>query len=153
MANSFSQMPTHVVTAVKYRQALILPDWREYLHRYITGIFTNQGLRLLQVNSMPDHMHILFESKPNCCVSDIMRVVKAASTRWINQQKYTQAHFQWQEGNGVFNLGRKDVPVVAAYIQNQQTQHRKETFREEFLRVCREEEVDFDPQYIFHESL
>ncbi|GAB4094347.1 IS200/IS605 family transposase [Flaviaesturariibacter terrae] len=153
MANTYSQMPIHVVTAVKYRQALILPDWREYLHRYVTGVFSNQGLRLLQINSMPDHMHILFESRPNCRLSDIMRIVKADSSRWINEQQFCRSHFQWQEGYGAFNVSRRDVPAVATYIQNQQKHHRNESFPDELVRLYREEEIVFDKQYIFHEPM
>lgn len=151
MANTYTQMPIHVVTAVKYRQALILPHWRDDLHGYIGGILTNQGLRLLQINSMPDHLHVLFEHHPDRKLSDVMRMIKADSSRWINQQGFTRTRFQWQVGYGAFHVSRRHVPRVASYIQNQQRHHAKESFGKEYRRLLTEEAIAFDPQYLFQE--
>lgn len=79
MANTYTQMHLHLVFAVKYRQALIQPEWEERLHKYITGIIQNNGHKLLAINSVPDHMHIFIGMNPSQSISELMRLVKATA--------------------------------------------------------------------------
>jgi REP element-mobilizing transposase RayT len=104
MPGTYSQIHIQIVFAVKYRQALIMPAWEDELYKYITGIITNKGQKLLAINGMPDHIHILIGMKPSCCLSDLVREVKKASTEFIKEMKFTPSNFRWQEGFGAVLL-------------------------------------------------
>ncbi|MEO6405767.1 MAG: IS200/IS605 family transposase [Ferruginibacter sp.] len=94
MANTYTQLHIQFVFAVKYRRALIHPDWKERLHQYITGIFQENKHKILQVNSMPDHIHIFIGMRPHQSISALMQNVKTESSKWINNQHFCLEHFQ-----------------------------------------------------------
>ena len=149
MANSYTQIHIHFVFAVKYRAALIGDDWRERLHQYITGIFQENKHKMLQINSMPDHVHIFIGMRPDQSISSLMQNVKTESSKWIKVQKFCSQPFAWQEGYGAFSYSKSQVPAVIKYIQNQPIHHQKESFLEEYRKLLRLFDVNWDEQYIF----
>ncbi|NEU07599.1 IS200/IS605 family transposase [Flavihumibacter sp. R14] len=149
MPNTYTQLHIHLVFAVKYREAIIQKDWQEELHRYITGIFERNNHKLLQINSMPDHIHILVGLSPHQSISAIVQNIKSESTKWINAKKFCRRPFNWQEGYGAFSYSKSQVPSVIRYIKNQELHHKKATFLEEYRRMLTLFEVDFQEQYIF----
>ncbi|PWL27970.1 IS200/IS605 family transposase [uncultured Roseivirga sp.] len=149
MANTYTQVHIQVVFAVKNRSSLIHATWEDALFRYITGIIQNHDHRVLQVNGMPDHVHILFGMKPDQALSDLIKQVKQDSSKWINQQGYVQGKFSWQAGYGAFSYSKSQIPRVVRYIQNQKEHHKKKTFREEYLEFLKAFEIDFNEGYIF----
>ena len=151
MANSFTQIQIHVVYAVKYRQALIQKKWQTDLHQYTTGIIRNQGHKLMAINSVQDHLHLLIGMRPVQALSDLIEEVKGSSSKWINDHHLTPTHFNWQKGYGGFSVSTSAVPSVAKYIMNQEEHHRKKSFREEYLELLKENDIEFDERYIFQE--
>lgn len=151
MANSYSKLHVQFVFAVKYREALIGQDWREDLHKYITGIFQQNDHKMLQINSMPDHIHIFIGMRPHQAISTMIQNVKTESSRWINARRLCKRSFNWQDGYGAFSYSKSHVPAVIRYIQNQEIHHRKETFLEEYRRMLKLFEIDHDDKYIFKE--
>lgn len=128
MANTYTQIHLQCVMAVKFRQAVITPTFHERLHQYITGIVRNNGHKMIAVNSMPDHLHLFFGFRPDQSLSDLMRIVKGDSSKWINKENFTPQKFRWQEGYGAFSYSRSQIPTVANYIANQEVHHKKRTF-------------------------
>ena len=149
MANTFTQIYIHVVFSVKQRVSLIQNEWREELHKYITGIIRNEGHKLLAVNSMSDHIHILISIKPDTSLSELIRDVKANSSKWINEKKYIQTKFPWQEGFGAFSYSHSQLDTVIRYIQKQNEHHKKQTFKEEYTSFLKRYGVSYDPKYVF----
>ncbi len=149
MANTYTQIYIHVVFAVEWRQALLKPENKEELHKYITGIIRNKGQKLLAINSRPDHVHILLGMNPALALSDLVREVKKSSTRFINEHRWVKGHFNWQEGFGAFSYSRSSLDAVIRYIQNQDQHHTKQSFREEYVRLLRKFDIAFDEKYIF----
>src|ERR1051326_2042082 len=119
MANTYTQLHIQFVFAVKYRAALIQKTWKEPLHQYITGIFQNNQHKMLQINSMPDHIHIFVGLRPHQSVSSLIQNVKTESTKWIKEQNLSPS-FAWQEGYGAFSYSKSHVTDVIRYIQNQE---------------------------------
>ena len=150
MANSYTQVHIQFVFAVKYRQALIHRDWQERLHAYITGIFQGNQHKMLQINSMPDHIHMFIGMRPHQSISSLMQNVKSESSKWIKTENLAQS-FAWQEGYGAFSYSKSQVDDVIRYIQNQEIHHKKESFLEEYRKFLTAFEVDWDEQYIFKE--
>jgi len=151
MANSYTQIHIQFIFAVKYRAALISDDWKERLHQYITGIFQENKHKMLQINSMPDHMHIFIGMRPHQSISSLIQNVKTESSKWIKEQKFCSQLFGWQEGYGAFSYSKSQIPAVVKYIQNQETHHQKETFLDECRKFLTLFDLDWDEQYIFKE--
>lgn len=151
MPNTYTQIHIQFVFAVKYRTALIDSSWKERLHQYITGIFQRHQHRMLQINSMPDHIHIFAGIRPNQSVASLMQLVKTESTKWIKEEKICKNAFAWQEGYGAFSYAKSQVDQVVRYIQNQEQHHRKETFLAEYKKFLNAFEVDWEERYIFKE--
>jgi REP element-mobilizing transposase RayT len=101
-----------LVFAVKYRATLIHKEWKEDLHRFITGIFQQNDHKMLQINSMPDHIHILIGMRPNQSISGIVQNVKTESSKWIKKEKFCKEAFGWQEGFGAFSYSKSNVSDV-----------------------------------------
>ncbi len=149
MANSYTQIHIQFVFAVKYRAALIDNNWKERLHQYITGIFQQNKHKMLQINSMPDHIHIFIGMCPDQSVSSLIQNVKTESSKWIKTQNLCPAPFAWQEGYGAFSYSKSQVPDVVRYIQNQETRHSNETFLDEYKKLLTAFEIEWDEKYIF----
>ncbi len=149
MANTFSQINIHAVFAVKFRDSLIQPSWEHSLHRYIASILQADTDYCLAVGGWKDHVHIFYEQKPAQCISDVLRAVKASSSRWINQQNFTKEKFAWQEGYGAFSHSKSQRNDVIQYVMTQHAHHQKETFQKEYLGILNNFEIDFDPKYLF----
>lgn len=151
MANTYTQIHIHLVFVTKFRNASIAEAWEKRLYEYIIGIIHNNNHKVLAINGMPDHIHILLGLRPEQSISELVQKVKASSSKWINEQSLTRIKFNWQEGFGAFSYTKSDLTKVIKYIENQKEHHKKATFLEEYRKMLKDLEVDFNPKYIFHE--
>ena len=149
MANTYTQIYLHVVFAVEGRQSLITLEHNDELQKYITGIVTAQRHKLIAINNMPDHLHLLVGLRPDAMLSDLVRDVKAGSSKFINEKRWVMGRFSWQEGFGAFSYARSQLGAVIRYIQNQQKYHAKKSFRDEYLELLEKFGVEYDQKYIF----
>ncbi len=149
MANTYTQFYIHCVFAVKYRAALIRPEWEVLLHKYITGIVQNNGHKMIAINSVADHLHLFVGLHPNQSISEMMRLEKGDSSEFINKHRLCRGKFLWQSGYGAFSNSRSQISDVVRYIQNQKEHHRKRPFREEYLDMLKNYGVDYNEKYIF----
>jgi REP element-mobilizing transposase RayT len=149
MANTYTQIHIQAVFAVKNRQSLILNTWNQDLYKYISGIVQNHGHKLLQVNGMPDHIHLLFGMRPIQSLSNLIKQVKQDSSGWINQKGLINKRFSWQAGYGAFSYSKSQLPRVITYIKNQEEHHKKKTFMEEYIELLDYSGIDYDDRYIF----
>jgi putative transposase len=149
MANTYTQIYIHVVFAVQARQHLILPERKNELQKYMTGIVSAQGQKLIAINNMPDHYHLLIGLKPTMALSDLVGEIKSGSSGFINKRRWVNGRFEWQEGFGAFSYSHSQLTSVIRYIQNQEKHHARKTFREEYLEMLRKFSVIHDENYIF----
>lgn len=149
MHGTFSQIYIQVVFAVKGRESFINSEWEEELFRYITGVISNKSQKLLAINGMPDHLHILIGMRPSCCLSDLVREIKKSSTNFINDKAFLRHKFSWQEGYGAFSYSHSALSNVINYINNQKEHHRKISFRDEYKSFLRKFQVDHNDEFLF----
>jgi putative transposase len=149
MANTFSQIYIQTVFAVSDRQSLIKPQFKEDLFKYITGIVTNQGQKLISINGMADHIHILIGLKPSMALADLVRNIKADSSTHVNKNKWVRGKFSWQEGYGAFSYGHSQLETIIRYIQNQEKHHKRRSFKNEYLTLLRKFDIAFEDKYVF----
>ncbi len=149
MANTYSQILIQAVFAVEARQSLISPEWKEDLFKYIGGIFREKKQKLLAIGGVKDHVHLLFGLKPNVAISDLVRDVKASSSGFINDSRFTRGRFNWQEGFGAFSYSRSQLDSVVKYVLNQEKHHAKRTFRDEYVGLLDRFEVPYEDRFLF----
>jgi len=153
MANTYTQIHVHFVFAVKHRNAVIQTNWQQELYKYITGIVQNNNHKLLAINDVSDHIHILIGIRPAQSISELMKIVKQHSSKWINENKFTKTHFEWQEGYGAFSYSKSQITAVINYIENQELHHKKKSFKEEYLNFLEKFEIDYEEKFIFKELI
>jgi putative transposase len=149
MANTFSQIYIQTVFAVSNRQSLIKPEFKEELYKYVTGIVRNQGQKLIAINGVADHVHLLIGLRPAMALADLVRDIKADSTSFINTKKWIRGRFSWQEGYGAFSYGHSQLDTIIRYIQNQEQHHKRSSFKNEYLTLLRKFDIAFEEKYVF----
>jgi REP element-mobilizing transposase RayT len=149
MANTYSQLLVQVIFAVKGRQNLILKSWKDELCKYITGITSNKNQKMLCINSVRDHIHILIGLKPDVAISSLVRDIKNNSSNFINERKFVSGRFAWQTGFGAFTYSNSQLDRVVKYILNQENHHLKKSFKEEYIEFLKKFMVDYDEKYLF----
>ena len=149
MANTYTQVHLQFVFAVKYRVCVIQKSWKDELYKYITGIVQAQKHKMISINGMEDHVHILIGMRLTQSISDLMQDIKGSSSKWINEKKFVMGKFEWQEGYGAFSYSKSHMKNVIRYIENQEEHHKKKSFREEYLEFLEKFEINYDERYIF----
>lgn len=149
MANTYTQITIQAVFAVKHREHLIRKEWRDYLHRYISGNITSKGATSLAAGGWLDHVHIFFGMPVTMSMADFIGAVKANSSKWVNEQGFLRSKFQWQEGYGAFSYAKSQRDIVIRYIMNQEAHHRVKTFRKEYIQMLDDFDVAYQDQYLF----
>jgi len=149
MANTYTQIHVQAVFAVQNRISLIRPSWKDELYKYITGIVQKHEHKVLQINGMSDHIHLLFGFRPTQSLADLMQMVKEDSSKWINTMSFVNGKFSWQSGYGAFSYSKSQLPRVVKYIIDQEKHHGKKSFLEEYEELLKIHEVEYDQRYIF----
>lgn len=149
MANTYTKVTLQYVIGVKRREALLHKEWREELFRYMGGVINQKGHKTFLVNGVEDHVHLLLGVNKAMCFDDLIRDVKLAANKYINERGLTSKKFYWQEGYGLFSYHKSLVPTLFNYIKNQEEHHKKVTFKEEYIGLLDEFEVDWDERYLF----
>lgn len=149
MGNTYTQIHIQTVFAVQNRKCIISNKWKNDLYKYSTGIIQNYDHKVLAINGMPDHVHILIGFKPTQSIADLMRILKCETSSWINKKGFIEDKFSWQEGYGAFSYSKSHVNAVINYIKQQEIHHKQKTFNEEHIDFLEKFEVPYDQRYIF----
>ena len=149
MADTYSQIYTHIIFTVRGRENLIPLNNRDELFKYITGIVTRRGQKLIRINGMSDHLHILIGIKPSMRLSDLVRDIKSNSSKFITDRRWVSGKFSWQNGFGAFSYGHSQLDRVIQYIDNQEKHHKKSDFKGEYLTFLKLFNVPTNEKYLF----
>ena len=149
MANTYTSIHIQFVFSVKYRRAMIAPHFEIEMYKDITGILQSHKHKMLAINGLADHLHILAGIRPVESISDICEYIKTSSSRWINENQFTKEKFQWQGGFGAFSYSLSDLPNVIHYIEMQKPTHETIKFKDEYLSMLNEYDIPFADQYLF----
>lgn len=145
----FTQMYTHLVFAVKYRERLLSKEIQKEVFSYIGGIIKNRKHKPLIINGMPDHVHILIGLNPDDKISDLVGAIKKNSSLFINKRNFFRGRFHWQDGYGAFSYGRSQLDSIYRYIANQETHHKNRTFRDEYTSLLKKFQIQYNEKYLF----
>jgi putative transposase len=146
MSHSFSKNHVHVVFSTKDRRRTISESMQPEMWAYLSGVCRNEKMVSVAVGGIADHVHLLFHLPPTVSLAKAISVLKANSSRWMNERGIK---FAWQEGYGAFSVSASNLTAVSRYIRDQKKHHRKFSFEDEFLTLLRKHKVDFDPESVF----
>lgn len=150
MPNTYTQIYIQLVFATKGRENKIGAHVREEIEKYITGILRNKGQKVIAIYLNPDHIHVFFSYKNlQIGISELVKIVKVESTKFINDKNLVQGKFGWQEGFGAFSYSKSQKDAVRKYILNQEGHHKKRSFRAEYLDLLAKFEVNYQEKYLF----
>jgi len=149
MAQSLAKIYVHLIFSTKNREPALIDDTRAALHTYLGGILRDLDSPALEINTEPDHAHLLFALSRTHALSDIVSQIKRGSSAWLKTQNKSYAKFHWQNGYGAFSVSQSAVAEVCEYIRNQRARHKKVTFQDEFRTFLRRYGVEFDERHVW----
>jgi REP element-mobilizing transposase RayT len=149
MPQSFVCLNCHLIFSTKYREPLLAPDWSPRLYQYIGGTLRAKESVLLAAGGMPDHIHLAVSLARQATIADVMRDIKANSSRWIHETFEKLRGFAWQTGYAAFSVSQSNLAEVKQYIANQSEHHRVRTFQEEFIMFLRRHGVQHDENHVW----
>jgi REP-associated tyrosine transposase len=149
MAHTFANLLTHVIFSTKDREPLITPDLKPDLLAYLGGIVRELDGRTMAASSMPDHVHMLLWLPPSRATTEVLRVVKTNSSRWVHRRRNRNRGFAWQTGYGAFSVSQSNASAVVKYIREQEKHHRRISFQEELVTFLKKNGVEYDERYIW----
>ena len=129
MASTLTNLLYHIIFSTKDREPFIREDFRAELEKYMAGIVRNERGILLGIGGMPDHLHLITKFKPDRSVADMVRLIKANSSKWVNENHREPGRFAWQSGYGAFSVSQSQLKALKAYVANQQERHRLDRFK------------------------
>ena len=148
MGHSFAQVYLHVVFSTKDRRPFLSDQAiRNETHAYLGGVCRNLDSPALIVGGVEDHVHLLLRLSRSQSVAEVVRELKRDSSKWLKGKGPALVAFYWQNGYGAFSVSPVHVEALKQYIANQESHHRRETFQDEFRRLLRKYQVDYDERY------
>lgn len=148
MPQSLVKIIVHIVCSTKDRVDMISHEVEPEFFKYISGIVTRNGGRLIIANGTANHIHLLI-SIGRMDIGELIGHIKRDSSLWVKKTYPGNNKFYWQRGYGAFSIGQSQVPAVSEYIRNQKTHHLRKSlsFEDEFRDLCRKYEVEIDERY------
>jgi REP-associated tyrosine transposase len=149
MPQSLVSLTNHIVFSTKNREPFIDAELAPRLYGYVGGIVSNTKSVLLASGGVEDHIHLLVSLSRTISIADFIRIVKTNSSLWVHETFPDRSRFAWQSGYGAFSVSKRIVAQVKGYIANQKEHHKKETFKEEYLRFLKEHVLEYDERYLW----
>jgi putative transposase len=148
MSQTYTDLNYHLIFGTKDRHPSLLPEFRDELCRYLGGIVKAHDGHSVEINAVADHVHLLVRLPATVALADMMRALKASSSKWLNETKTQNRRFGWQDGYAAFTVSRSQVSRVAAYVRNQAVHHRTTSFRDELVSFLKRHNVAYDERYL-----
>jgi putative transposase len=150
MSATYTNLLVHLVYSTKHRAPLIHESFRRELCRYVSGIVRGEKkCKVVAINAVEDHLHVLLRLSPAKALSDLVRAMKANSSHWMNDRKLANGNFRWQDGYSGFSVSESQADRVNAYIKRQQEHHRRTSFRAELLALLKRHSIEYDERYLW----
>ena len=149
---SFTQLNYHIVFGTKYRRGTITDDVRERLYEYVGGTIRAIKGHLAEIGGVADHVHMLARLPPTLALSDVVRDMKANSSKWLSETSPAHRSFEWQKGYSAFTVSYSQIDVVRQYIQSQQEHHKTVTFQDEYIAFLKRHGIEFQLEYLFEDE-
>ena len=149
MPQSLSLVAVHLIFSTKDRQPVLNTSVRGELHAYLADVARNMGCECYRTGGVADHVHLAIRLSRTLAIADTVQELKTASSKWLKKKGPGLTRFSWQRGYACFSVGPTDLDKLCAYIDDQETRHRKRTFKDELRTFLRKYGVKFDEAYVW----
>jgi len=149
MPQSLAALHVHLIFSTKDRAPFLIEDIRAPLHGYLAGILQEIACHPIIINSMDDHIHLLFDLGRTVSISQVVEAVKTGSSKWLKTRDPGLAQFAWQSGYAAFAVSESNLTEVCEYIRNQVEHHRTRSFQDEFRAFLGRHRMAFDEKYVW----
>lgn len=149
MPQSLSVILVHLVFSTKNREPLLRPDVLPAMYPFLGGIARDCGCPMLDRGGTEDHVHLLCSLSRTITVAALVEKLKTRSSKWLKTKGTAYASFHWQNGYGVFSIGRSQQEALKRYIAGQAEHHKKVSFQDEFRLLLRKYGVEYDEHYVW----
>ena len=153
MPNTYVQLYVQTLFSVKYRNAQMKKHFRKELHAVIGNLINETDCKTIIVNGVEDHVHCFFSLKSSISLSDVIKSVKAKSSKWVNESSFLEDRFEWQRRFGGFSYSQSAISNIFKYIENQEEHHKKQSFKDEYQELLDKFEIEYDEDYWFEDLL
>jgi putative transposase len=148
MSHSYSSNRIHLIFSTKNREKRISAELQMKLWPYMAGIARNHRFEAIKVGGVEDHAHALLLLPPTIPLAKAVQILKACSSKWLNDTHAAGKDFAWQEGYGAFSVSASQTEGVISYIEGQAAHHAKRSYEDEFLDFLKEYGVEYDPKHV-----
>jgi REP element-mobilizing transposase RayT len=150
MSQSLSKIYIQIVFSTKNRfPYLSSNDIKKQMHAYIGGTCNNLDCQVIIVGGTADHVHILCKLSRNISIAKLIGEIKRESSKWVKTKSNLLKKFSWQNGYGVFSVGKSEMEIVKSYIFSQEEHHRKKNFQDEYRLFLKKYEIEYDEKYVW----
>ncbi len=147
----YTQLIYHIVFSTKHRRKVLTKDNRKRLFKFIWGILQKKKCHLYRINGVEDHVHILTSMRTPMNIADLVKDIKVAAHLWIEEERIFPEFIEWQVGYSAFTVSAYEKDGLIEYIKNQEEHHKIESFEDEYRRLLKEHNVEFDEKYLFEQ--
>ncbi len=145
MSHAYARNYQHIVFSTAGRRHFLKPAVRDAVVEVFKQTCRDFGVTILEIGGTVDHVHLLLNVPPKIAVANLVRALKANSSKWMNEHEHL---FAWQAGYGAFSVSESNMGTVKAYIRGQEEHHRKQTLDDEFMALLRKHGIEFTPGHI-----
>lgn len=149
MPQSLANLYVHLIFSTKERHPFLTKEIRPELHAYMATVLAELKSPAILINSVADHIHILFNMSRTVTLAKAVEEVKKSSSKWIKTKGAEFQKFSWQAGYGAFSVSESNTGAVANYIRNQEEHHRTKSFQDEFREFLKKNKIDYDERYVW----
>lgn len=145
---TYTQIIYQVVFSTKQREQVLEKENRTELYKYIWGILKNHNCHVYRINGIEDHLHIVMHLHPSIALADLIKSIKIASSSFIKEKKLFKNFNGWQTGYGAFTYTINEKDRLIDYVKNQEHHHKSISFKDEYIAILKEHQVEFDEKYL-----
>lgn len=149
MAGNYSKIFLHVIMVVKHRKHVLSQANMDLVAANAAETLSLLNQQALTVAGTPDHLHLLLAMNPNYSVTELVREIRGATTRFIQERKWVRGRFCWQMGFAAFSYGQSQVESIRTHLVQQKDYHQRKSCREEYVDFLSRFGIPFEPEFLF----
>lgn len=147
--STYTQLLYQIVFSTKNREMTMIESGQDKLYKYITGVLKTKNCHLYRIGGVEDHLHLVTHIHPMIAVAQLVKDIKLASGSFIKSENIFPAFAGWQVGYGAFTYSISAKNNLIEYVKRQKAHHKKDSFRDEYIRLLHEQGVEFKEEYLF----
>jgi putative transposase len=147
--STYTQILYQIVFSTKDHELTMIESGQERLYRFIWGVLQKKNCHLYRINGIEDHLHIITHLHPTIAPASLVKDIKLSSSELIKNEGLFPQFKGWQDGYGAFTYAISAKNNLIEYVKSQKEHHKKVSFRDEYITLLKEYEIEFDEKYLF----